>query len=126
MFARLARAIVILALWYSIGGHWIALQSMAWATMLLDYSQQCSFKQAIVQTFDGAHPCDMCKHVSKGKASEKDPDRTVVAAKADLICVAAKSAPRPPFVSFEYPELRSSFAATVHEPASPPPRTALS
>lgn len=126
MFARFARVVATLAICYSIGGDWIALQSIAWTTMLIDYSHQCSFKQAIVHTFDGAHPCDMCKHISKGKASQKNPERVVVAPKADLICATAKRLSRPSFVLLDYPERTISFPTTFHQPAAPPPRATLS
>jgi hypothetical protein len=126
MFAKLSRGIVVLALCCSIGGHWLVLQSVAWATMLVDYSQHCSIKQAIVQTFDGAHPCDMCKQISKSKASEKNRDNVQAPAKPDLICVAKKIALLPRFVPFNYPGLINFFTATIAEPESPPPRPALS
>ena len=74
MFMRIGRCVVAFALCSSIGGHWLGLQSIAWATMIADYSQHCSFGQAIVQTFDGKHPCDLCKHISKAKATEKKQD----------------------------------------------------
>jgi hypothetical protein len=126
MISRAVRCLVALALCCSVGGQWIALQSIAWTTMLVEYSQQCSFKQAIVQTFDGNHPCALCKHVSKGKASEKNQERVRVATKTDLICAATKFALRPPVISFEYRSLMSSPVTSFHRPLSPPPRRALS
>src|SRR5215469_5729222 len=120
MFARFARCIVTLALCCSIGGHWLVLQSMAWATMFVDYSQRCSFKQAIVQTFDGAHPCDLCKQISKAKSSEKNQESARVATKADLICVTGKVALLPRLISFDYPRLVDQSSTTFHRPPSPP------
>lgn len=53
------------------GGHWMALQSVAWARMLVSYSQDASFAAALEQTFDGAHPCPMCRKISQDKAQER-------------------------------------------------------
>jgi hypothetical protein len=126
MFSRVSRSALALAVCCSIGGQWIALQSIAWATMLVDYSQNCSFKQAIVQTFAGNRPCALCKHVSKGSANEKTRDKMRLATKADLICFRRAIACLPRFIAFEYPELTSSPVNGFHEPLSPPPRATLS
>jgi hypothetical protein len=124
MLMRLGRCVVALALCSSIGGYWLGLQSIAWATMIINYSQQCSLKQAIVQTFDGEHPCHLCKHISKGKDTEKKHENERVATKADLICVKRQVALPPPFVPFHYSELHSSSVFTFQQPPSPPPRSA--
>lgn len=94
--------------------------------MLIDYSQHCSFKQTIVQTFDGHHPCNLCKHVSDSKATEKDHDNSQTTAKTDLICLTRKCAILPALISFDYPEVILSSAASPHQPPSPPPRASLS
>lgn len=71
MQTRLARILVLLAAVQILGGHWAVLQSVAWVKMVVDYSQSESVTVAIEKTFDGAHPCDLCKVVSKGRAAEQ-------------------------------------------------------
>ena len=39
--------------------------------MLVSYSQQDSFTVAVEKTFDGKHPCGLCKAVDQGKRSEQ-------------------------------------------------------
>ncbi len=68
---RLGRALVIVALILSLGAHWALLQSIAWAGMLYTYSQQTSFTQAVAMTFDGDHPCSLCKRIQKGRSQER-------------------------------------------------------
>src|SRR6266487_6598025 len=80
------RIATISALCLSIGLHWIALQSLAWTTMVIEYSKSASLCQAIAQTFDGAHPCSLCNVVSKGKNSEKKQDLRSSSPKIDMIC----------------------------------------
>jgi len=52
------------------GLHWIALQSVAWTTMVIEYSKRAPLREAVAQTFDGAHPCSLCHAVAAGKKSE--------------------------------------------------------
>lgn len=66
----LTRWLVIVTLTLSLGAHWILLQSVAWAGMFVSYSRQASLTEAIIKTFDGNHPCCLCKIVRQGKASE--------------------------------------------------------
>jgi hypothetical protein len=67
-------AACLLAILVSLGGHWLVLQSFAWARMIADYSRQESVASAISMTFDGKHPCQLCLGIQKGKATEKKPD----------------------------------------------------
>jgi hypothetical protein len=68
---RLAKALVIVALTISLGAHWAFLQSLAWAGMLYTYSKQVGLSQGLAMTFDGDHPCGLCKTIQKGKAQER-------------------------------------------------------
>jgi len=65
---------VVLALVSSIGLHWAFLQAMAWTGMILTYSQEGTFREALAKTFDGQHPCSLCKQIDVGKKSEKKSD----------------------------------------------------
>jgi len=67
----IGRIVMVLALCCVIGLHWIALQSLAWTGMVIQYSKCARLGQAIEQTLDGAHPCSLCHVVNKGAASEK-------------------------------------------------------
>lgn len=68
---RLHNVIVACLLIVSIGGHWALLQSVAWMGMLVSYSQNDSFSAAVEKTFDGKHPCKLCRAVDQGKRSEQ-------------------------------------------------------
>jgi hypothetical protein len=67
----MARSFVIGALLVSLGGHLVLLQTVAWSTMLLSYSQNASLKEAAKKTFDGDHPCPLCKAVKESRKEEK-------------------------------------------------------
>jgi len=121
----LAKFVLVLALACSIGLHWAFFQSLAWTSMLADNLRHDSLAQAVTHTFDGQHPCPICKAIAAGKKSEK------------------KSESAPYFKTLEFPPAPEDFALTVparfglpartdvgaeslsETPPTPPPRAAL-
>ena len=75
-FAKFVRSIIrfttVLVLVLSLGLHWALLQTVAWTGMIISYSRDASFTEAVSKTFDGEHPCPMCKMIKKGRAEEKE------------------------------------------------------
>lgn len=78
MIRRLSQLLIVTALLAGIGGHWAILQSIAWATMLADNLQRSSVIEAVSNTFDGEHPCSMCKAIKQGRTEEKQQDQQQV------------------------------------------------
>jgi hypothetical protein len=68
---RASQFLLIGTLFVSLGGHLALLQTVAWGNMLRDYSRGTSLKEAAKMTFDGEHPCELCKVVKKSKQEEK-------------------------------------------------------
>ena len=71
MFFRLSKLALVVALACSLGLHWGFMQSVAWVSMVVSYSQDAALKEAVAKTFDGNHPCALCKHIAKGRQAEK-------------------------------------------------------
>lgn len=68
------RLLIFAALMVSIGGQWMALQGVAWLGMAVAYSVESgSVSDGLSKTFDGQHPCALCKAVEKGSQEENDP-----------------------------------------------------
>jgi len=120
------RIVTILALCCAIGLHWIALQSVAWTTMVIEYSKHAPLCAAITQTFDGTHPCSICHAVNTGKNSEKKSDLQSPTARIDMICPPGATRLSRPFVPFEYASINFFFFGIGHSPPVPPPRSLLS
>jgi hypothetical protein len=93
--------------------------------MVINYSQHCSFVRAVEQTFDGSHPCGLCKRISKAKDTEKKPDNQRSTAKTDLICVVRQFALVPRFRPVAYSERAGLLVGGSKQPPSPPPRAKL-
>jgi hypothetical protein len=123
--SRIARAVVVLALCLSIGAHWVVLQSVAWGTMVVRYSQQVSLTQAVAQTFDGEHPCNLCKRISAARHSEKKSDAQSVTVKPDLICATRRIILLPRSTNFLFAIVEMSASLLAHSPHTPPPRSEL-
>jgi hypothetical protein len=64
---RSAKFILVLALAGSIGLHWAFFQSLAWTSMLAENLRRDSLAQAVTHTFEGWHPCSICKAIADGK-----------------------------------------------------------
>ena len=74
-------ALIALALFLTAGGHYALLQTVAWTTMVNDFSRTGSLSMAVEKTFDGRHPCSLCKKITKARSTEEKTPATVKAEK---------------------------------------------
>lgn len=125
VIASIGRAATILALCLSLGLHWLALQSVAWTAMLVVNARYAPLREAVAETFDGAHPCELCHAVATGKKTEKKSEVLPTVAKMDLICTLRMRTWLPPWVFYEYPWLNSAIPKRLQSPPVPPPRSLL-
>lgn len=72
---RVIRFTVVTLVVLTLGLHWAFLQTVAWTGMLVRYSQNNSFQQAIQMTFDGEHPCTLCHAIKDGRDSEREQEQ---------------------------------------------------
>jgi hypothetical protein len=108
----------------SIGLHWGFLQSLAWTAMLVDNLTTHSFGAALERTFDGKHPCPLCKAIAQGKQSEKKSDTLLPLKKFEALNQSVAFTLSPP-ASFPTIEAPNAFLKTLaHAPPTPPPRAA--
>lgn len=102
VFQRLAKLLVLLAAVQLLGGHWVVLQSAAWVGMLVSYSQGESVVAALEKTFDGAHPCDLCKVVKSGRDEEQRKPVVETVLKQEAVLVVKVEVPRPAQTTMEF------------------------
>jgi hypothetical protein len=69
---RFYNALAACLLIVAIGGHLVLLQCAAWAGMLVSYSHKDGITAGIEKTFDGKHPCALCKIVKKGSCDRQE------------------------------------------------------
>ncbi len=82
---RFARIIVCammgVALFFAIGGHFALLQGIAWTSMLRDFSRSESIGKAIDKIVDGKHPCGLCKKIAAARQSQSQEPVLLVSTK---------------------------------------------
>jgi len=124
VFKRLGHFLLILALLAATGGHWAVLQSVAWTTMLARNLRTDSLEVAVTKTFDGQHPCNLCKVVSAGKKSEKQPEFPKLAKQLEFVSERLVFVFAVPQDFRLLPELEISLRQFTSQPPVPPPHSA--
>jgi hypothetical protein len=120
------KIITVLLLVLTLGLHWTLLQTIAWTGMIVSYSRDASLSEAVSKTFDGQHPCCMCKVIKQARAEERQqqkqeskPDNKTKLALPEtafrLISPASES---------ELPSVDQWATARNYEPPKPRPRAA--
>jgi hypothetical protein len=122
VFVRGKKFLVVLALVLSTGLHWAALQTVAWTTMLADNLRQQSLTQAVSQTFDGQHPCCLCKAIAAGKQSEKKTELSFQSQKLEFPPLNENFTLIAPTQFYFLPQENSSAKSLVQRPLLQPPR----
>ena len=122
MFSRLPKLALVAALACSLGLHWGFLQSVAWLCMVINYSQDAPLAEAVVKTFDGRHPCSICKHVAQGKRSEKRSEFPPIGKKFEFSYSTAAFMFAAPSDSWEARCPVVSPISVTRSPPVPPPR----
>ncbi|HUD45195.1 MAG TPA: hypothetical protein VMR33_00110 [Candidatus Baltobacteraceae bacterium] len=125
MFARLAKMVVIVTLVATTVAHWALLQSVAWTTMLAENLSCGSVSQAVSRTFDGKHPCPLCKAIAAGKKSESKKDHTLLLQRFEFPLASGNPVLTAP-PQFEAPPPAIVFPKVrIQRPPVPPPRRLL-
>jgi len=125
VLARFGKCLVVFTLVLVTGAHWAALQTVAWTTMLASNLRNDSLTQAISKTFDGEHPCCLCKAIAAAKKSEKKSEAVSLVLKMEFPPTAEMPVLFPPS-RFGVLPLQDSFADSFSsKPPLPPPREFL-
>jgi hypothetical protein len=112
----------VAALVLTTGLHWAVLQTVAWGTMLANNLRCDSFSQAVGKTFDGRHPCCLCKAIAAAKKSERKSEAVSPGLKMEFPPVAERLALYPP-AQFEVLPSHNAFADSLaSKPLLRPPR----
>jgi hypothetical protein len=120
--ARFGKFLVVIALVFSTGAHWAALQTVAWTTMLANNLRSDSFSEAVSKTFDGEHPCPLCKAIAAAKKAGKKSEAVSPTLKMEFPLMAKALNLFPP-APFDILPVGNAFAESFSsKPPPPPPR----
>jgi len=113
---------VVISLVAMLGAHWMLLQTVAWTTMLADNLHSSSFHDAVRKTFDGRHPCPICRAIAAGKKSEKKTESISQTQKLEFPPLMENCALIAPTQFELLPLANSSANSLTQQPLTPPPR----
>jgi len=107
------------------GAHWVTLQTVAWTAMFTQNLRTGSLEDALTRTFDGRHPCCLCKQITAAKKSESKTEFSFSLRKLEFASEKIIITLTPPaqFSFLSHSDARAS--GLVLEPAVPPPRLLL-
>jgi len=122
---RFGQILMIIALLAINGAHWVTLQTVAWTAMFTQNLRSGSLEQAMTKTFDGRHPCCLCKQIAAGKKSESKSEFSFSLKKLEFASEKIVITLTPPtqFSFLSHPDTQTS--GLIPEPAVPPPRPLL-
>lgn len=130
-FQTWLRRIAVLCLIFMMQGPAMMMQEVAWVKMLVTYTQDRGLKRAVIETFDGNHPCKLCAKAAemREKENQREPaDRPLASMKrlswAEMVPAAVivlrHAAGREIF--YQTPDwLAGGVGKGTDAPASPPP-----
>jgi hypothetical protein len=119
---RSGKFLVVLTLVLTTGAHWAALQTIAWTKMLANNLCTQSVTEAVANTFDGEHPCPICKAIAAAKKAQQKAEFALQSQKLEYPPPSPNFLPVAPS-RFQWLPLAHAFADTIPaQPLTPPPR----
>jgi hypothetical protein len=122
VFKKLGHVLLIAAMLATTGAHWFVLQSVAWTTMLADNLRNSSLSDAVHCTFDGKHPCCLCKKIAREKSREKKSEFQFSLKRFDFSHTLAGYVFTPPSFFWNINAAEFSARQLPQAPPTPPPR----
>jgi hypothetical protein len=122
---RLGYALFALAVLGISGGHWAVFQAVAWSRMLVENTRAGELTQAVRKTFDGQHPCDLCRQIEKGRKAEQKPELQMLLVKLTLFHEQTEVVLVPPGAGERWEVDDVSRSARGEQPRLEPPRAAV-
>ena len=124
MRVKWSKLIVAVMLSLVMGMHWTLLQSFGWVQMFVTFAQTEPVKQALIKTFDGNHPCQVCKLVQTGKETEKKQETKKLQTKVEYWLGVKQTFLFPPGFFSNIALSSVTALARGEPPLTPPPREA--
>lgn len=119
----IAKNILAALLIASLSLHLGLFQSVAWICMMVKYSVTDSIAKSIEKTFDGKHPCALCKIVDESKKAEqqKNGPAPKLVTHIDFFFTYQSFTLYAPPVFHQFPSVRQEIYRQ-ESPPTPPPR----
>lgn len=116
-----AKLFALVAAVQILGGHWMALQSVAWVGMAIDYTKRASLSVLVEKPSDGGYPCHLCETVSKGRSHEQKHESTKLVLKFEAVLGTRLAVPKPAEQFRIFARFVGTPRAVALAPPTPPP-----
>jgi hypothetical protein len=122
---RFAQVVLVFAVFCMANGSDFIAQGFAWGTMIIDYSSRETVVEAVIDTFDGSHPCTICKRVDEQQGGQTKRISEASLRKLDLCFEAGEQYDLGRFVVVSlFPPFAAKTVRVGGEPPFQPPRLA--
>jgi len=68
------RKLTAIAMILLMQGPAMLVQEVAWVKMLVSYTQERGIRRGVIETFDGKHPCDLCRKAEEIRRQQQPAD----------------------------------------------------
>lgn len=119
------KSLLAFALILLMGFNLAVLQTAAWAGMLATNLRRLSVSDAVARTFDGRHPCPLCKAIAAQQKSEKKSELSPSPLKMEYVSTAETSVLLFPAFVPPAPLAAVGAKSLFPRPPTPPPRSVL-
>ena len=123
MRQRLATTISVIVLAFTLGLHWVMLQSLAWVSMTIFYTGEASVYAAVKKALDSETTCVLCRAVDAGKQTEQDDPTIVVAHELEGLTPGLHPMVARPDSAYLEDGPTATFTARPNAPPTPPPQS---
>jgi hypothetical protein len=123
VFIRFGKILLVVALAAILGAHWALLQSVAWTAMLADNLRTYSVAESVTRTFDGKHPCPLCRAIAAAEKSEKKSGSALQTQKLEFPPTKENPVLIVPSSYHLLPQANTFADSLAQKPPTPPPRT---
>ncbi len=116
-----AKSFALIACLHLMGGHWVALKTVAWVGMFVENQRSGSLVEALEKTFDGQHPCALCCAIEKGQKDEGEKRPVELVSKVNAVLAPVVELPPLASAAIVYSEHVGAPSSIRLPLPSPPP-----
>ena len=120
---RYLTTISVTVLAFTLGLHWVMLQSLAWVSMTISYTGEASVYAAVKKALDSETTCVLCRVVDAGKKAEQDAPTIIVAHELEGLTPGLHPMVTRPDSSYLEYWPTATFHARPNAPPTPPPQS---
>lgn len=122
IFQRIAATISVSLLAFTLGLHWLLLQSIAWVSMTVSYTGEVPVYVAVGKALDVNTSCVLCRVVDAGKKAEQDDPFIIFAHELEGLSPRSHPIVCRPNLFYLESGLLTAFFSQASVPPTPPPQ----